>query len=294
MKKIQYRFAFVEALRQAIAGGETFPEDIIDMVENSDCQGSLSREDVCSVCRGSEMSGDALLCDSCNVAETHLHCLTPQLAGAPVGDWFCEACLVLKGLPQGYMPSDQEPAMESIEEFPAEPIRVQETLSPSLSLPRGRGRPPGKRKRNSITPSTTDSGSYTQQRTVSDNLQKLISIETDSGFVTPAISSSGVDGRNRSEGCVHGANSVFGKSNGCLNGTVRPCSGHPFKNTCMVCDLDGVLQLCDYPGCQRGYHRVNFCCNMIFVVLNLMKSFTILPDLHSEEISFICISSIHD
>lgn len=51
-----------------------------------------SREDVCTVCRGTEWSGESLLCDGCNFSETHLHCLEEPLLNPPLEDWFCSPC----------------------------------------------------------------------------------------------------------------------------------------------------------------------------------------------------------
>lgn len=53
--------------------------------------------DVCTVCSGTEMSGEALVCDLCNSAETHFHCLRPQIISAPSGNWYCEGCLKVTG-----------------------------------------------------------------------------------------------------------------------------------------------------------------------------------------------------
>eukprot|EP00603_Paraphysomonas_imperforata_P004468 CAMPEP_0114418906 /NCGR_PEP_ID=MMETSP0103-20121206/3746_1 /TAXON_ID=37642 ORGANISM="Paraphysomonas imperforata, Strain PA2" /NCGR_SAMPLE_ID=MMETSP0103 /ASSEMBLY_ACC=CAM_ASM_000201 /LENGTH=769 /DNA_ID=CAMNT_0001587295 /DNA_START=172 /DNA_END=2481 /DNA_ORIENTATION=- len=51
-----------------------------------------NREDVCTVCRGTEWSGESLLCDECNFSETHLHCLEEPLLHPPLEDWFCSPC----------------------------------------------------------------------------------------------------------------------------------------------------------------------------------------------------------
>jgi hypothetical protein len=294
-----YRFAFVEALRISMAAGEAFSEDILELARTTDndgdCAASLAREDVCSKCRGSELGGDALLCDNCNVSETHLHCLRPQISEAPEGgDWFCETCCVLKGLPRGYMPPARTavpvpvPAETNAPPSPSPvpaptpapaasarkapslgqssastPVHQRDTPSSSTSHKRKKG---GRAETTSA--SSSGSSSSCAHRTdggvsVLESLQKLMAVNPPAAVdaseaepAAPATPAGSAGGRGR------GADGVLGRSSGSgsvYNGTVRPCSGYAFPDTCMVCDLPGDLglHLCDYPGCRRSYHQVS-------------------------------------
>lgn len=54
---------------------------------------TFDRDDVCSVCKGSEYSGPSLLCDHCSNRETHLHCLPVPIVIVPDDrPWCCEQC----------------------------------------------------------------------------------------------------------------------------------------------------------------------------------------------------------
>lgn len=98
-----YREAIVEAFRILRGRGSEIPEDYLQKVE---CGQSIdwTREDVCTVCKGSEHSGDSLVCDKCNYNETHLHCLPEPITEAPEGEWYCQSCCKKLKLPINYMP----------------------------------------------------------------------------------------------------------------------------------------------------------------------------------------------
>ena len=269
-----YRQAFVEALRVAIGAGETFLETTLSLVRASECAPSLVREDVCSVCRGSELSGDALLCDNCNISETHLHCLTPQLSMAPEGNWYCDSCCEEKGLPPGYMPPAVTPVTEPTEAAPSRKQKSALALVSSSPVA-SREAPGSKRKRRAETaPAKSDNNgsvSRTEGASVLENLQRLAATTGDMSspereYITHSMSKEDAN----VGGKVPSTTSVLGKTNGKYNGTVRPCAGYEFPDTCMVCDLGGKLQLCDYPGCRRSYHQVCFGLLLAFVFSHML------------------------
>jgi hypothetical protein len=57
-------------------------------------QHSMSVSDNCLACRSTyaEDEGRTVLCDRCE-AYYHMDCLSPPLATAPRGEWFCPACI---------------------------------------------------------------------------------------------------------------------------------------------------------------------------------------------------------
>lgn len=254
-----YRQAFVEALRVAIGAGEVFEEAILSLVRASESAPSLVREDVCSVCRGSELSGDALLCDNCNIAETHLHCLTPQLSVAPEGNWYCDMCCEDKGLPPGYMPTGVT-ATEPTDTTPSQKPKSAPALASSTPIAPREASGSKRKKCAETAPASSGSGgsaSRTEGTSVLETLQRLAAASGD--VASPPRDSmdhytSDEDASLRKK--VPTTTSVLGKTNGKYNGTVRPCAGYEFPETCIVCDLGGKLQLCDYPGCRRSYHQV--------------------------------------
>ncbi len=89
-----YRFAVIEACR-VLRSSEPLHQECLNALQSLEPDPiDWDREDVCTACRGTELSGDSLLCDRCNDKETHLHCLsTPSLTAPQGGDWYCQSCL---------------------------------------------------------------------------------------------------------------------------------------------------------------------------------------------------------
>lgn len=94
-----YLEGVVEGCRVSRCEGLDIPEHIFDTLRDaarSTWQNfkdiDWDREDVCTVCHGSEWSGESLVCDECNLRETHFHCLETPILQAPEDDWFCPLC----------------------------------------------------------------------------------------------------------------------------------------------------------------------------------------------------------
>lgn len=302
-----YRFAVVEAMRVASARGEMFSEDVQSLVDTyEECTESLAREDVCSECHGSEMSGDALLCDNCNVSETHLHCLRPQISEAPEGNWFCTYCAKSLGVPPGFT---HPPKTPKLVEGPSPQSRKSKS-APSLgssdaALSEDKATTQHRKRRSSaellrvnnasdkINGGRGASSNRTGGTSILENLQKLV-----------AATSADVESAGRNNECPTNKNeitddvgephhtSVLGKTDGVYNSTVRTCSGYRFPDTCCVCELGGKMQLCDYPGCRRAYHQVFVfgCATLLKHLLN--ELFTYILDLCPQEIPCFRVSFI--
>jgi hypothetical protein len=79
---------------------------------------SLTEEETCSVCRGTGYSGPAVLCDSCERNETHLHCLRAPVLESQVsnGDnWYCDVCCSKRNIePGNFHPSPEELAKRKL------------------------------------------------------------------------------------------------------------------------------------------------------------------------------------
>jgi len=100
-----YCEAVIEGIRIESAAGSFFPKDIIDSVEAVQDVNWDREDDVCRICKGTEWSGDSLLCDRCAQGEIHLHCLATPILTPPEGDWYCPTCCKELGLPEDYMPA---------------------------------------------------------------------------------------------------------------------------------------------------------------------------------------------
>lgn len=264
--------------------------------------------DVCTVCSGTELSGEALVCDLCNSAETHFHCLRPQIMSAPTGNWYCEGCLKvitavspslhrslifhcmycvqIKGLPPGYMPPE-EPA---IVEAPVA-VAAEESSAEDVAIGGGKRRggrssaavggasapaPPGGRGVGHLTPAAF--GGSSARRSARDSLQSITSIGyANEDGARVASSQSEVPPTQGSRRALEGAD-IFGRTNGVFNGTVRPAFGCPLTvedDDCFVCGLEGSNNIiCDYPGCRRTYHQA---CIAKTYPVSLCKSYPNLP-----------------
>lgn len=89
---ISYRTALIEAVRIAVRDGVQFEEETFKMISTfKDLV--WDRDDICIKCGGTEFSGDSLVCDHCNVSETHFHCLHTPIIYAPAGSWYCDLCI---------------------------------------------------------------------------------------------------------------------------------------------------------------------------------------------------------
>lgn len=279
-----YRHAVVEAMRVAIAAGESFPE-AVNVVINSyeECAQSLAREDVCSICRGSELSGDALLCDNCNVAETHLHCLTPQIIDPPEGNWYCGDCCELKHLPRHYMPpqvivqAEEEPPPEPSPDPVGHASSRKSKHAPSLASAPVDEISSGKRSKRV---GGSESASFRREgASVLESLQRLVAT------VAPTDASDSDGDLQDVQATPY--TSVLGKTKGVYNGTIRPSIGSYISDICAVCELGGTLMLCDYPGCRRSFHHVSNA--FILFILYLLICSAIFSDVHPQKNYFQCI-----
>src|SRR4051794_453721 len=75
----------------------SYNDMIYDMIKDIPWE----REDVCTICRGTELSGKSLLCDNCDDKETHYHCLRYPIVKEPRGKWFCDICCDVLGYAPG-------------------------------------------------------------------------------------------------------------------------------------------------------------------------------------------------
>lgn len=114
-KDKDYQAAVIEAFRLARGKGATFPQSVLDTISKTtevpfeeslryfnftafcrliDLQQDViwQRSDVCTKCKGTEYSGPSLICDKCNMAETHFHCLVRPVLHPPLGAWYCDKC----------------------------------------------------------------------------------------------------------------------------------------------------------------------------------------------------------
>lgn len=216
-----YRASIIEAVRQCVQRGMIFSPDVMKLVTTDPTFG-WERTDVCTKCKGTELCGISLMCDLCDVNETHLHCLVSPMVSIPIGKWYCDECCIKTGIPIGTLlpDSEDEASPESdanIDDNEVGGARKKGKFIKDAKEKKARGRPKAAAK-NTIA-----------GMTISESIMNFIAKE-DKGV-------SSDDRINDNE----------------LYSNLYPSVKE--DDVCFVCGEGGKLILCDYPLCIRSYHH---------------------------------------
>lgn len=185
------------------------------------------RDDICSVCCGTEFSGPSLLCEKCNIVETHFQCLRNPIFYVPRGKYYCDGCCKVLKIKPGTIVDDEEEVEEDI-------IPSNENFDSKIDNRNngrggrgGRGGGPGSRGgRGKGTPGRGG------VRTTSNNNDEM----------QVALTSSSSSNRNSQIDDDY---------------TAIESEENEEDEKCFVCGENGSLVLCDFPNCRRVYHHVS-------------------------------------
>lgn len=212
-----YRLAIVEAVRLLVAKGENVDETIMDLVKNHSNDTIWTRDDVCTSCKGTELSGPALLCDICDKNETHFHCLPEPIMTMPRDQWPCKDCCIKQGFLFGkFIP------------YPEDQIDLSIQVDAELSV-----------ATQDINHTNSSNGAGKRKKK-----QALLSAAQDIAFIKKIQ-----EERSQYSNKVDNEESNY-------EGEIQNNSTHVEDEVCFVCREGGNLMLCDYPDCPRVYHQV--------------------------------------
>jgi hypothetical protein len=182
------------------------------------------RDDVCSVCCGTEFSGPSLLCEKCNIVETHFQCLKNPIFYVPKGKYYCDGCCKILKINPGTIVADEEVGEDIISSNGNFDIKIDNKNNGRGGRSGGRGGP-GSRGRGR--------GNSGRGR-----------IKTTSN--------------NDDEFQVTSAPSLFNKNSQADDDyTAIESEEDEEDEKCFVCGENGSLVLCDFPNCRRVYHHVS-------------------------------------
>jgi len=212
-----YRASIIEAVRQCVQRGMLFSPEVIQLV-TSDPAYVWERTDVCTKCKGTELCGVSLMCDLCDVNETHLHCLVKPMVCIPAGKWYCDECCIKTGIPIGTLLPDSE-----------------DEASPESDVNLDDSEVGGARKKGKFEKDAKEKKSRGRPKAPSKNGAALSDSITN--FIAKEDVGAGGDDRNENEAYSS------------LYPSVKE------DDICFVCGEGGKLLLCDYPLCIRSYHH---------------------------------------
>ena len=220
-----YYYLLLKGIRRCIGQGYQFPAEIMDLIQDSP---EYQDPDHCTVCYGTDKSGISLLCDNCDLKETHLQCLRVPLLIVPSGNWYCDDCCNLLKIPVGdiHYTEDQNPTSSNEE--------IEIGTDTKTKVKAGR-------------PKTMGSSINGNGNGIVNQLKK----------VSKSSKVGGKSSKNDSES--------FLKNDENLNDFLQDIqSKQNIKDDdeiieddkCFVCGEGGKLILCDFPSCPRVYHHV--------------------------------------
>ena len=216
-------------MRLRIANGHSFAEPVMQLAKEWEQDVSLTEEETCSVCRGTGYSGPAVLCDSCERNETHLHCLRAPVLESQVsnGDnWYCDVCCSKRNIePGNFHPSPEELAKRK--------LKAQKAAEKAEKA---------ERKRAAVEAREEERSGASENGHESGSAGGGYSYSADSAEAEALAAAMRVDERDEADAASAAA-------------AVPEEPPIETDEHCFVCDHGGKLLMCDFPKCPRVYHH---------------------------------------